>query len=370
MRRAKHTDHVELATRRQEDFDLENTIACIDLFCGAGGLTHGFILEGLRVVAGIDVDPACRFPYEGNNYRAKFIERDIAKVTTEEIKELFGDARLTILAGCAPCQPFSTYAQRYELGETDGKWGLLYQFARIAQGSMPDIITMENVPTVARHAVFHDFADSLARLGYKVWYDVVDSSRYGVPQMRRRMVLLASKHGRFEMIQPTHQKPKTVKQAIGHLYPLNAGDSAPRDKLHVTSTLSDKNLKRIKASKPGGTWRDWPKHLVADCHKAESGRTYPSVYGRMEWDKPAPTMTTQCYGFGNGRFGHPEQDRAISLREAAILQSFPRNYAFIPPDGDVSFKVLGRLIGNAVPVDLSRAIARSIIQHLASVNIQ
>ena len=108
-------------------------------------------------------------------------------------------------------------------------------------------------------------------------------------------------------------------------------------------------------------------HLVADCHRAESGRTYPGVYGRMEWDKPAPTMTTQCYGFGNGRFGHPEQDRAISLREAAILQSFPRDYAFVPKDGEVSFKVLGRLIGNAVPVDLGRAIARSINTHLASV---
>jgi DNA (cytosine-5)-methyltransferase 1 len=159
-----------------------------------------------------------------------------------------------------------------------------------------------------------------------------------------------------------------VKQAIGRLRPLSAGESAPKDKLHVTSTLSDTNLERIKVSKPGGTWRDWPKRLVAECHRVDSGRTYPGVYGRMEWDKPAPTMTTQCYGFGNGRFGHPVQDRAISLREAAILQSFPRKYAFIPKGGEVSFKVLGRLIGNAVPVDLGRAIARSIDQHLASVS--
>lgn len=346
---------------------MKKNIACVDLFCGAGGLTHGFILEGLPVVAGIDLDPACRFPYEENNGHARFVERDISKVTVDELKGLFGDSNLTILAGCAPCQPFSTYAQRYELDGKDGKWGLLYQFARLAKGSMPDVITMENVPTVAKHEVFHDFVDTLERLGYEVWYDVVDSSRYGVPQMRRRMVLLASKHGIIEMIQPTHEKPKTVRQAISHLRPIGAGESAPRDKLHVTSTLSETNLKRIKVSKPGGTWRDWPKHLIAECHRAESGRTYPGVYGRMEWDKPAPTMTTQCYGFGNGRFGHPEQDRAISLREAAILQSFPRDYAFIPPDGEVSFKVLGRLIGNAVPVDLGRAIARSITQHLASV---
>ena len=342
-------------------------IHCIDLFCGVGGLTHGFVLEGLPVVAGIDMDPACRFPYVANNH-AKYVERDISTVTTEELNSLFGRCDLKVLAGCAPCQPFSTYAQRYELDGKDGKWGLLYQFARLAQGSAPDVITMENVPTVAKHEVFHDFVDTLERLGYKVWYDVVDSSRYGVPQMRRRMVLLASKHGDIQMIAPTHEKPKTVKQAIGHLRPLTAGESAPRDKLHVTSTLSEKNLRRIRASKPGGTWRDWPEDLVADCHRAESGRTYPGVYGRMEWDKPAPTMTTQCYGFGNGRFGHPEQHRAISLREAAILQSFPRDYAFIPPDGEVSFTVLGRLIGNAVPVDLGRAIARSINQHLASVS--
>jgi len=342
------------------------TVSCIDLFCGAGGLTHGFVLEGVPVVAGIDMDPACRFPYEANN-RAKFLERDNRTITAEDLKALFGDADLSILAGCAPCQPFSTYAQRYDLDGKDGKWGLLYEFARLAKGASPDVITMENVPTIVKHAVFHDFVATLKRLGYSLWFDVVDSSSYGVPQMRRRMVLLASKHGDIHMIKPTHAKPKSVRQVIGRLRSLHAGEAAPRDKLHVTAKLSERNLQRIRVSKPGGTWRDWPDHLVADCHRAESGRSYPGVYGRMEWDKPAPTMTTQCFGFGNGRFGHPEQGRGHSLREAAILQSFPRKYAFVPADGQVSFKVLGRLIGNAVPVDLGRAIARSINSHLASI---
>lgn len=339
-------------------------VSCVDLFCGAGGLTHGFVQEGIPVAAGIDMDPACRFPYEANN-NSQFIQRDISTVTESELSTIFGDADIKILAGCAPCQPFSTYAQRYSL-EGDGKWGLLYQFARLAEATNPDVITMENVPTVARHAVFHDFVDTLKRLGYHVWYEVVDSSQYGVPQTRRRMVLLASKHGDIRMIKPTRTKPKTVRQAISRLRALSAGEAAPRDKLHVTSTLNAKNLQRIRVSKPGGTWRDWPKHLVADCHRAATGRTYPGVYGRMEWDKPAPTMTTQCFGFGNGRFGHPDQDRAISLREAAILQSFPRDYAFIPKDGKINFKVLGRLIGNAVPVALGRAIAQSINLHLSS----
>lgn len=364
--KADASHRVPLGEESNRNCPTGKRIACVDLFCGAGGLTHGFILEGLSVVAGIDLDPTCRFPYEENNDQAKFVERDIGKLTVNELKELFGDAALTVLAGCAPCQPFSTYAQRYESDGKDGKWGLLYHFARLAEGSMPDVITMENVPSVAKHAVFHDFVETLKGLGYKVWFDVVDSSKYGVPQMRQRMVLLASKHGDIRMIGPTHEKPKTVRQAIGRLRPLVAGGSALNDKLHIASTLSEKNLKRIKASRPGGTWRDWPESLVANCHRAETGRTYPGVYGRMEWDKPAPTMTTQCYGFGNGRFGHPEQDRAISLREAALLQSFPRNYAFIPKDGEVYFKILGRLIGNAVPVNLGRAIARSINRHIAS----
>ena len=344
-------------------------IACVDLFCGAGGLTHGLVLEGIPVTAGIDMDSACKFPYETNN-KAKFINSDISKITTDVLNTLFGDVDLKILAGCAPCQPFSTYAHRYDIDIKDGKWSLLYEFARLVKSTKPDIITMENVPAVLKHKVFKDFVDTLKSLGYKVWFDIVDSSKYGVPQTRRRTVLLASIHGEIKLAKSSLKKPKTVRESIGHLPKLKAGESAPTDKLHVSARLSSKNLLRIRASRPGGTWKEWPKHLVADCHQAESGRTYSGVYARMEWDKPAPTMTTQCYGFGNGRFGHPEQDRAITLREAAIIQSFPNEYAFIPIEGEVNFKVLGRLIGNAVPVELGRAIARSIKLHIAEMDIK
>ena len=337
-------------------------ISCVDLFCGAGGLTHGFILEGLPVNAGIDLDPACRYPYEKNN-DALFIERDIAEMGSDEVAALFTPGTTRVLAGCAPCQPFSTYSQRYDT-RSDGKWGLLYEFGRLANDIEPDIVTMENVPTVERHGVFSDFAAELERLDYHVWFGVVQCAHFGVPQRRRRMVLLASRLGPIEMIDPTHPKPRTVEQAIGRLPPVAAGQRAPRDRLHVASSLSAKNIERIKASRPGGTWRDWPSHLVADCHKEDTGRTYPSVYGRMRWDEPAPTMTTQCYGYGNGRFGHPEQDRAITLREAAILQSFPRSYAFVEPRQPVQFTPIGRMIGNAVPVRLGRAIAKSILRHI------
>jgi len=155
---------------------------------------------------------------------------------------------------------------------------------------------------------------------------------------------------------------RSVREAIGALPPLAAGATSRSDPLHTASALSPKNLRRIKASQPGGTWRDWPIELRADCHRRQTGKTYPGVYARMEWDKPAPTMTTQCFGYGNGRFGHPEQDRAISLREAAILQSFPMDYAFLPPGEQAAMKEVGRWIGNAVPVKLAEAVGRCILR--------
>lgn len=339
------------------------TLACIDLFCGAGGLTHGLTSEGIPVVAGIDVDPACRHPFETNN-GARFIEEDVSRSKPVKLRALFGDADIRILAGCAPCQPFSTYAQRYDTVGSP-RWALLYEFARLVKGVCPDIVTMENVPTVEKHEVYSDFVATLEKLGYKVWHDVVDCSGYGLPQRRRRMVLLASRLGPIELIESTHNRPVTVREAIGKLPAIAAGDSLPRDPLHAASKLSKLNLDRIRASRPGGTWRDWPKSLIAECHQRDTGRTYPSVYGRMVWDEPAPTLTTQYYGFGNGRFGHPEQDRAISLREGAILQGFPEDYSFVPDGAPIQFKALGRMIGNAVPVTLGKIIGRSILQHLA-----
>lgn len=337
-------------------------IACVDLFCGAGGLTHGLVSEGIRVVAGIDLDEACKYPYEANN-PAQFIKMDVVKLTPKILNGLYGEADVRVLAGCAPCQPFSTYSQRYDFVGSP-RWALLYQFARLIKATRPDLVTMENVPTVAKHSVFDDFVKTLRKMGYHVHQQVVDCTLYGLPQNRKRMVLLASMIGPIELITPTHRRPKTVRSAIGKLTPILQGEEHSRDILHTAARLSDLNLKRIRASRPGGTWKDWPSRLVADCHKRETGHTYPGVYGRMTWDEPAPTLTTQFYGFGNGRFGHPEQDRAISLREGAILQGFPRSYAFIPAGSPVHFKALGRMIGNAVPVTLGKVIGQSINSHL------
>ncbi len=339
-------------------------IIVVDLFCGVGGLSHGFVLEGMKVNAGIDLDPACQFAYENNN-NGKFVKADISQLTGKELSQYFKGATTKILAGCAPCQPFSSYSHRYD-SERDGKWNLLAQFSRLVRESKPQIVTMENVPALKNHPVFATFVNSLKRQGYKVWHDIVDSSNYGVPQNRKRLVLLASKYKRtdLKLIPPTSKLPITVRKAIGTRAKIKAGETYARDRVHTAADLSNLNLKRIKASKPGGTWNDWPADLITKCHKSKSGKTYSSVYGRMKWDEPAPTMTTQCYGFGNGRFGHPTQNRAISLREAAILQSFPIKYKFVDKNDVINLTALGRLIGNAVPVKLGQAIAKSISLHI------
>ena len=332
-------------------------IEAVDLFCGVGGLTAGLIKSGIKVKAGYDIEQACRYAYEFNN-KAVFVHKDVAEVTGTEISNWYSNNCIKLLAGCAPCQPFSTYNQGKDTS-TDKKWPLLYHFSRLIKEVNPELVTMENVPDVIKHKVYHDFILELEKLGYKVKAQEVICLDYGVPQTRRRHVVLASKIGDISLIEPTHSKPVSVREVIYELEPLVAGQKSEEDFLHAASKLSDINLKRIVASKPGGTWRDWPEDLRAECHKKESGRSYPAVYGRMEWDKPAPTMTTLCFGFGNGRFGHPEQNRAISLREAALFQTFPNDYKFVESPEKLNFKGVGKMIGNAVPVRLGEIIGIS-----------
>lgn len=182
-------------------------------------------------------------------------------------------------------------------------------------------------------------------------------------------MLLASRLGQIALINPLYNQDNypTVRDAIGNLPPIDAGEQNEIDPLHRACRLSEINLRRIRSSVPGGTWRDWDESLQLPCHKRKSGRTYPSVYGRMCWDEPSPTITTQFYGYGNGRFGHPEQDRALSLREGAILQSFPPDYIFTDEEHPSNRRDLGIHIGNAVPVELGRAIGISILNHLQEV---
>ncbi len=307
------------------------------------------------------MDARCKFAYESNN-NASFHARDVSTLTSCEIQVHFSGERPTILAGCAPCQPFSTYKQRYC---EDPQWSLVGTFANLAIQVAPDFVTMENVPALERYKggrVFQRLVSILRCAGYSVEWTVAKCEEFGVPQRRRRLVLIAAKNRTAVPLTAASTATVSVKEAIGNLPKLAAGEADPNDKLHVTSSLSKLNLQRIRASKPGGTWRDWPKELLAMCHRRPTGKTYSSVYARMTWDAPSPTITTQCYGYGNGRFGHPEQDRAISLREASILQSFPPDYQFLPNSEAPSLKELGRWIGNAVPVKLGKAIGKKISQ--------
>ncbi len=344
--------------------EIASLIRCVDLFCGAGGLTHGLASVGINVGLGIDIDPSCKYPYTANN-NVSFLLKSVKDTTSADISKFFDDTPLRMLAGCAPCQPFSYYS-RAQSNSSDRRWHLLEQFSRLVRETTPHLVTMENVPLLQREDVFSSFHTELRQQGFDVIYRVVNCADYGVPQQRKRLILLASRLGPINLIAP--ETPEgyriTVKDAIGNLVPLKAGERCSSDSMHQACDLSPINLQRIQASKPGGSWRDWDEHLIAKCHRKKSGRTYSSVYGRMVWDKPSPTMTTQFYGFGNGRFGHPEQDRAISLREGAILQSFPVNYKFAPEDTSVCKRTVGRLIGNAVPVKLGAAIGKSIVSHV------
>ena len=344
----------------------------IDLFCGAGALTHGFVKEGFNVAAGVDADKSCKYAYETNNPGATFIEKKIEDVEAAELIELYPKEDVKILVGCAPCQPFSAYNKSKR--NQDDKWKLLDNFSDLISKVEPDIVSMENVPNLATFRngkVYRDFVDHLEKEYIVTECLKVSCLDYGVPQHRKRLVLFASKpeYGKVELLDPTHtpDKYKKVKDVIWGLEPLEAGETNRNDPYHKAAGLSELNLRRIKASKQGGTWRDWPDELVARCHKQESGNSYSSIYGRMKWNAPSPTITTQCNGFGNGRFGHPEQDRAISLREAARLQTFPDNYEFVRPDEPHSITTISRFIGNAVPVKLARIIARSIKPHLQNV---
>lgn len=362
----------------------------IDLFCGVGGLTYGFRHHGgFEVVAGVDADASCQHAYEHNNPGAEFLLRDVSNAGLgEELNRIFGDANIRVLIGCAPCQTFSTYSQPAQKQASDRaqtiqeatteepseavanepadpRWTLLTRFGELACETRPHIISMENVPKLRNHPVFLEFVKTLEKLGMNVWSSVVRCSEFGVPQKRRRLVLLASRLGPINELLPPHPRTTvTVRDRIGNMNPLAAGAVDPEDRYHRASALSEINMRRIIASRPGGTWRDWDEQLRANCHRGESGQTFASVYGRMSYDAIGPTITTQFNGFGNGRFGHPEQNRAISLREGALLQTFPPDYEFVPPDTDINFTVVARHIGNAVPVSLAEAIASHIHAHI------
>lgn len=356
-------------------------ISAVDLFCGAGGLTYGLEQAGITVTTGFDINELGRYPYNTNT-GSQFNQADIKPLAQDPervARQYSWDADAKVLAACAPCQPYSTLSHSKSSSHEDhDKWGLLQEVSRIIEYVEPDIIVTENVLQVRNDDVYRGFESKLEDLGYFINDDEnknVYCPEYGIPQKRKRWVMVASKKGPISLPEPTHPKESdylTVREAIDHLPSIQAGEAHPELELHRARSLSDTNLERIRNMEPGGDWRLWEEpeleHLLADCHKKDSGRSYKAPYSRMRPDEPAPTITTQFYNYGSGRFGHydTDQDRALSILEGALLQTFPADYEFYNDWDDVGISNLGRLIGNAVPPRLAEVAGNAIVDHVAA----
>ena len=331
----------------------DSTICAVDVFCGIGGLSYGLRSAGIEVVLGIDIDASCRYAYETNNAGAAFLETDIREIRFADLEGYYDQSEIVALVGCAPCQPFSAHTRRNAPNED---CELVDEFARLVREGTPDLVSMENVPGLAKHKSFGRLLELLHELEYDVDHEVINFYDYSVPQRRRRLVMVASRRGPATLPEPTNVGGN-VADFIRDLDPIAAGQTCTKDPAHTTLPLSRTNLERIRQSKAGGTWKDWDETLVNPCHTRAH---YPAPYGRMRWDKPAPTITTQFCYYSTGRFGHPTQDRAISVREGALLQTFPADYELVDPDANMPICKLARHIGNAVPVKIGEMIGASL----------
>nr|WP_299486249.1 DNA cytosine methyltransferase [uncultured Allomuricauda sp.] len=338
-------------------------LVAIDFFCSAGGVTCGLKQAGIHVLGGIDIDESCRETYELNN-NAKFLHADVSNLRKKEVGNFFKVSRNQsnlIFVGCSPCQYFSNI----KTDKTKSKKTrlLLEDFREFVDYYRPGYVFLENVPGLEKKedSPLGDFKKFLLSNGYYFDDGVINSKYFGVPQNRRRYVLIASRLNRkVSLPRPISKKIRTVFDAIGDTKlfpPIEAGDHDDTYFIHSAAKLSDLNLLRIKETKlNGGDRRTWPQSLCSESFKKYKG--HYDVYGRMCWDKPSPTITTRFNSYSNGRYGHPVQDRAVSLREGATLQSFPLNYRFLSN----SQGVIAKMIGNAVPPLLAKRIGEAIIE--------
>ena len=341
-------------------------IGVVDFFSGCGGTSLGFHQAGMSIVAGIDNDHDAAATYRRNFVQADFFEESIEAVPSLSIEEAINrvDPQYLLFCGCAPCQPFSRIRRGVS---NDSRRSLLDEFGKRVAEFQPHLIFVENVPGLQSlkggRGPFWRFTKLLTDLDYSWGAEVVSSQEYGVPQRRRRLVLMASLLGDLDFPDPTHGFDAHSKDCsgvwdwIGEYPPLLAGETHRKIPNHQCAHLSDLNLRRIRATPPGGGRGDWPNELVLECHKgSHDGHT--DVYGRMHHDRPASALTTRCISLSNGRFGHPYQDRAISVREAAALQTFPTNFVF-----EGSFISTARQVGNAVPVLLAERFGEAFTEH-------
>ncbi len=334
----------------------------IDFFCGCGGTSAGLRAAGMNIAAGIDFDARAVQTYRLNFPEAVVLQKDVREISEAEIEEIIASrcsGGPLVFSACAPCQPFSRQNRYRSTG--DQRASLLDELHRFIRRFLPDYILLENVPGMQKvvDGPFPKFLELLKSLGYGMSTRVLNAADYGVPQTRRRLVLLAAR-GHDVNLPPAEfgdglQPYRVVRDAIAKYPPLEHGCRSETVRDHEAARLSDLLYQRISALKPGQDRRSWPKELMLRCHKGTSGHS--DVYGRLDWDKPSVTLTTKCISLSNGRFGHPSQNRAISAREAAAIQTFPDDFTFV---GSVWEK--GRQIGNAVPVLFAKALGRQIIR--------
>ncbi len=328
----------------------------IDLFCGCGGVTEGLKQAGFTVVAAVDNDPICCQTYRLNHPEVDLLEKDICKTSARSLKTILGKRKLDLLVVCAPCQPFSSLNKS---NKPDERIYLILQSIRFAKALKPQYVLFENVPGITKNSiVINQLKSEFAKLGYKLSEPKqVDAADYSVPQRRVRCVIVASRKKPVDLpppITPTGHRI-TVRDTIENLPA--AGYSNPKDPLHVCRKHSKTTVDRLRhISHDGGSRDELPTYLILPCHKKlnDAGEVthYCDVYGRMRWDTVAPTLTTGCTDVTKGRYAHPVFDRAITLREAALLQTFPKNYRFYGNSGQIA-----RQIGNAVPVNLAKNLA-------------
>tara|TARA_R110000796_G_C14532852_1_gene432072 strand:- start:102 stop:1130 length:1029 start_codon:yes stop_codon:yes gene_type:complete len=334
-------------------------IDVFDFFSGCGGTSCGFRDAGFNIKMGLDIDHDSAETFRLNFPTAKFIENDIRRIMPEDIADIVNRSNPILFCGCAPCQPFSK--QNRQQNKDDKRLDLLDEFGRFVKYWLPEFVFIENVPGMqhkaAKSETFNRFTKMLSDLGYNYETKVVDAQWYGVPQKRSRLILSAALKQNIELPMPTHGKKlkpfSTTREWISNLPAIEHGKVDAVDLDHFAMKLSDTNLSRIKATPEGGGREHWPDHLILPCHRGYTGHV--DVYGRMSWDKPAVGLTTKCTSYSNGRFGHPTQDRAISLREAACLQTFPRSFKFLG-----SRTSRARQVGNAVPPLMAKCVGHSI----------
>lgn len=344
-------------------------LKAVDFFCGGGGMSYGMLQAGINVIAGIDYEPKCKETYEQNITGAKFIEADVFKLEVSDLEKELSLKRnddSLILIGCSPCQFWSII--NTERTKSAKSKSLLKEFAKFVKYFNPGYVVVENVPGVLRkkeESGLHEFIEWLEANGYTVHFEVHNVSDFGVPQNRKRFTLIANRLTDIE-IQPikAEGRKRTVRDVLGleNGFPvIEHGTKDTSDFLHTVMRLGELNQERLThVEKDGGDRSGFAgfEHLQLECFKGRDN-SFKDTFGRLWWDRPSPTITTKFYNISNGRFVHPEEDRALSLREGAVLQSFPIKYKFIGTGLDS----IARIIGNAVPPQYAKSIGLAITQN-------